>query len=315
MPNFNFLKDSVVYIVTDPGTSNEARHKLDVLGVPAFSQTFLDKRIPQKTLHDSFNMFEKSNVKKANPADFEIQIPAMKEDDFDFLISLLLDYDTEINEGVQVTIPNMKAFDLYITNNADVYKLEKCVLTNGAFVIERLGPLSLRLTGQASKLTNGATLPTTNIQARTATTTYNAVKHVSISIDGVVLQNAISVGVELQNEIEWTDNRTVQDSIAVTNSTNTQYPSSYTLKKRSLAGSISEYLTSDNSTNAHTWKSDVPLIIIAGSDAANNFKFDINKVSFTNRIRVGDLFVMNYDWRMSYTPASLSGIITHNTTL
>ena len=71
---------------------------------------------------------------------------------------------------------------------------------------------------------------------------YNMNPVVSVTLDSQALQNIVSVAVELQNDIEWNPYSTVHQALSVTNASNAMYPTDFALKKRSLAGSISDTL-------------------------------------------------------------------------
>ena len=75
-------------------------------------------------------MHDASNIKKANPADFEFTIPCTYANTLDKVFNLLVDYKTDTN--------TLNTFTLYIKLPNDVYKLENCVITNGTFIIEKL---------------------------------------------------------------------------------------------------------------------------------------------------------------------------------
>ena len=303
MANYNFKKEAEVYIV-----SNNARYILDVTEELSFSQTFTDSTYAQKTLHEQHKMHDASNIKKANPANFEFTIPALTEYDLDIVFNLLVDYKSGTN--------TLNTFDLYIKLPNDVYKLENCVITNGTFIIEKLENLKLAISGQASKLTRGATIVanTFNI-ARSGTRTHQSIKHLSVSIGSSNLSTQgglYSVSVELQNDIQWTPYKTVNDALNVTNAATSMYPSNFTLKKRILSGSIGQYVNSDTNNLTQEWQTGVPIVIKAGESATQGFQFDLSNCTFTNRNNVADVFTQAYDWKMNDNPTDLGSKIKFN---
>ena len=130
MANYNFKKEAVVHIVY--GTS---KYKIDISDI-SFSQTFREKSFAVKTLHNQ-SSFEGSSINEANPAEFSLNTPLLSEERHKVVFDRLLDCAT---------------FDLYISSGQDVYKLEKCVIQDGTFEINRLRPLRLSISGEASKL-------------------------------------------------------------------------------------------------------------------------------------------------------------------
>ena len=108
----------------------------------SFGQTFSAETYPVKTLHAQSNVFDNSVINKANAAKFSFTMPAITESDFTVVRDRLLD---------------ATSFDLFIKTPADTFKLETAVITNGSFVIEKSRPLSIQISGDASKLTRGQT--------------------------------------------------------------------------------------------------------------------------------------------------------------
>ena len=305
MATYNILKEAEVYIVY-----SGSRYRLDVTSDISFSQTFTDKTYPQKTLHEQHKMHEASNIKKANPANFEFTIPALTQNALDVVFNLLVDYKTGTN--------TLNTFDLYIKLPNDVYKLEKCVITNGTFLIEKLENLKLAISGEASKLTRDATLPTASTDPAVTvvapgTRTYQQVNYLQLKADNTNLTEGIyQVSVELQNNIEWLRYETVNDALAVTNSDNSMYPSDFTLKKRILSGSIGQYVLSNFNSDVQSWKTGVDMVIKAGESATQGFQFDLEKCTFTNRNSVADVFTQSYDWKMNDNVANLGDKIKFN---
>ena len=305
MATYNILKEAEVYIVY-----SGSRYRLDVTSDISFSQTFTDKTYPQKTLHEQHKMHEASNIKKANPANFEFTIPALTQNALDVVFNLLVDYKTGTN--------TLNTFDLYIKLPNDVYKLEKCVITNGTFLIEKLENLKLAISGEASKLTRDATLPTASTNPAVTvvapgTRTYQQVNYLQLKADNTNLTEGIyKVSVELQNDIEWLKYETVNDALAVTNSDNSMYPSDFTLKKRILSGSIGQYVLSNFNNDVQSWKTGVDMVIKAGESATQGFQFDLEKCTFTNRNSVSEVFTQSYDWKMNDNVANLGDKIKFN---
>lgn len=305
MATYNILKEAEVYIVY-----SGSRYRLDVTSDLSFSQTFTDKTYPQKTLHEQHKMHEASNIKKANPANFEFTIPALTQNALDVVFNLLVDYKTGTN--------TLNTFDLYIKLPNDVYKLEKCVITNGTFLIEKLENLKLAISGEASTLTGGATLPTTDTDPAVTvvapgTRTYQQVNYLQLKADNTNLTEGIyKVSVELQNDIEWLKYETVNDALAVTTADNSMYPSDFTLKKRILSGSIGQYVLSNFNSDVQSWKTGVDMVIKAGESATQGFQFDLEKCTFTNRNSVSEVFTQSYDWKMNDNVANLGDKIKFN---
>ena len=294
MPTYNFKQEAQVFIV-----SGETRHRINVTDV-SIGQTFSEKSYPVKTLHAQSNVFEASVINKANAGTFEFSLPALTEADYTILETLLL---------------GATSFDMFVKTSADTFKLETAVMTNGSFVIERSRPLSLQITGECAKLTRGATL-TGTLQSRSATSSY-ILPTVSVTVNSTALTHIVRVTMELQNEIKWTPYTTVNSAISATSATNSMYPSSFSLSKKILSGSITQYLLDDNTTNTLDWDHDATINIKAGNGQSGNnfrgFSFGDATCSFTNRIQTEQVFFQNYDWRMTQNPSDLGTILKYET--
>ena len=300
MATYNFKKQAEVYLFHD-----NKRYRLDVTEDLSFSQTFTDKTYPQKTLHAQYKVHDASCIKKANPANFQFTVPMITEDSLDTIFDLLVNYKT----GTYT----LDTFDLYIKLPNDIYKLEKCVITNGTFIIEKLENLKLAISGEASRLTRGNS-SFTSFSGGTRTPHY--MKDLSVFMSTTNLTEGVfSVAVELQNNIEWTPYETVNKALNIGNTHNvntTMYPSKFTLNKRTLSGSISQYVTSDFNSDLLQWKKGVNILIKAGtaSGSFKGFKFDLSQCTFTNRITPAEVYAQTYDWRMNDNPADLGTKIT-----
>jgi len=291
MPNYSFLKEAKVYIVY--GTTKK---QLDISSV-SFSQTFTEETRSVKTLHNQNNMFEGSVINTANPANFEITTNLLIED----ASKILFDRLTDTN-----------SFDLYISTESDVFKLEKCVITNGTINIERLRPLSLSISGEASKLILGSSVPS-GMTLRTASSsrTYNLNKDLLVSLNSTsISDHLVSVSMELQNEVQWVPYKTVQTAAG------TRYPTEYIIERKVLSGNITRYLNDDTESNAQSYGINQSLRIKAGTIIGSSFRgidFNSTNCSLTQRVQTGTVFTKNTDWRMVQNPASVSDVLTYVT--
>ena len=306
MANFNFKKEAEVYIYD---TASTTYHRLDVTEELSFSQTFTDKTYSQKTLHEQHKLHDASNIKKANPANFEMTIPMITQSTLDVIFDLLVNF-----KSGEYTL---NTFDLYIKLPNDIYKLEKCVITNGTFIIEKLENLKLTIAGEATKLTRGATLSSTPSRG---TRDYHMLKAVDVYIDSSSpISNIYKVSMELQNNIKWNPYETVNDAFDIGNThsaSTTMYPSNFTLEKRILSGSVGQYVTDSTNSNVQTWKIGVPIRVTAGNGEASSsfrgFSFKSTNCSFTDRNIVENVFTQSYDWKMNENTTNLGSVLKLN---
>ena len=176
MPSYNFQKEAELFLV-----HNNQRHSIDISEVD-FSQNFAQNNYSVKTLHNQANKFEGSVINTANPADFSFTVPALAENDFTIIETLLINANTELT-----------TFDLYVKTKEAVFKIETCVITNGTFVIERSRPLSIAIQGEAAKVSrigsaSSYTIPG-SAQSRTNTRTYIA----SPAIEAIIALSLIHI--------------------------------------------------------------------------------------------------------------------------
>ena len=205
MPSYNFKREAELFIV-----HNGNRYSLDIRDV-SFSQNFGEKSYPVKSLHNPTDYFEGSVVNQANPANFSLEVFAIEEADFTIVESLLI---------------STSSFDVYVKTPTDVFKLEKCVITNGSFVIEKSRPLSIAIQGEASKLTRGASLAG-SLQSRSATKTFIAPPTLEVTLGSATLTDIVKVTVELQNDIQWLPYETCNGSLAASSAANSIYPDGF----------------------------------------------------------------------------------------
>jgi len=294
---YNFKKEAKVYIIF---AGNQ--YLMDISSID-FGQTFMEHSYSSKTLQ-SPNMFEQSIINKANPANFSLNFPALREDDLRILFDRALDYNT---------------FEMYVETAQDSFKIETCVVTNATFVVEKNMPLRMALEGQAAKVTKFVgTIPGTPI-ARSGTMTYNRISDLKITLGGSnILSNSLaSVSIELQNQVKWTPYATINQALTASNASTSMYPASFSVSKRILAGTITRYLVDTDVADLFQWTKNTTLHIEAGqivSSTFYGFDLDITNCALTNRVGTGEVFTQSYDWRMTQNPVNLSDIVTYITT-
>ena len=300
MANLIFKKEAELYLVHS-GT----KYKIDTNEI-SFSQSFQEKSYEVKTLHNQVG-FEGSNINRANPAEFSFNTPLLEEARHKVVFDRLLDCTT---------------FDLYISSGQDVFKLEKCVIQDGTFEINKSRPLRLGISGEASKLSkfSGSIPGALPNPAYPATTTYIVPQVNTLTIGGTDISSSIAaLSVEVQNDISWNNYNTIQGAVTATNAATSMFPTNFTVGTRVLAGSITKYLKgttltdSVGSADLLTWNTDTALRLKAYSSSNRGIDFDITNCSFTNRLQDSGIYLEEYSWRMTQRPSALSGVITYDT--
>lgn len=304
--SFEFRRQGVVWL---EDTSASAYYKLHTTKDVTFSQSFKQESPKKRTLHSLNTLFEGSVINEANPANFsfELFLADQPTSNQHKPLDLLLDYSGN----------TYNTFNLYFVyedySPVVYYKIEKCVFTGGTFNIPTKGIITVSLSGEGSKLTRneGAFSGTDSSYDSAETYVQNTALQVTVGSD--VLDNVVSASLEVQNNIEWTRNNTLQNSLSATNATNSTYPTSFSLQDRALGGNIQQYVNRNSSPNLQTWQENVTIRIRAGNSTTSP-QLDVNMpsaCSFTNRTAFNELFTQNYDYRLITSPSDLNTYFTY----
>jgi hypothetical protein len=287
---YNLKKEIKIYVV-----ANGIQYNIDISDID-FSQNYKINETSNKTIQLQ-HLFFRSVLKEADPTKFSLTFPALRESDFVVLFNRALDY---------------KEFDIYLETRESVFKIEKCVITNTVFNIEKMRPLSFSITGEGVRLTRegsaGVFVIPGNAKTRSSTRTYNTASYVTALIGGVTdFTPLVSVNVELQNDLIWIPATTISGCDDQTVS----FPATYKIRKQVLAGSLRTYKVENPA-----WSTSTSLRIQAGQEVGNTvygFDFDISSVAFTSRTNPENIYTQSYDWRMTQNPTSLLEVIKYIT--
>jgi hypothetical protein len=178
-------------------------------------------------------------------------------------------------------------------------------------------PLTLSVSGEASKLTlvgSATTYAVPGLPVTQSVRTHLLNRELTLTLNGAnISSNIYSISAELQNDINWLGYETVNAGLSVTNASTAMYPTDFTIDKKTLSGSIGQYITDTTSSDLQNFTTGESLRIKAGETISSTFYgFDINMAScsFTNRANVAEVFTQNYDWRSTDNSTALSSIIT-----
>ena len=286
--SYSFLRESKLYIVYS-GT----RYRIYASSAIYLNQTFAEDSYSVKTLHDQSKMFEGSSINAANPASFSFDVPLTVEKDESIIIDLLGD----------LTDGQLKKFDIYVVTTNSTFKLENAVIMNASMDFVPDNPFMVRIEGEGTKLSRAGnesySLPG-SAQSESSTRTPLMIYPV-ISADSLDMNNIMSINLRISNEINWTNFGTLQDSLAVTSSSNAMFPSAYTVEKRTASGEIRQYQTDNNVTQFDDFSTSTDLTIKAveigkASNATPFFQIQLNPVSYTARLSLAEVFMQSYDF-------------------
>ena len=297
----SFLKESKLYL-----EYSGSMYRIYTTTAISFSQTFAEDSYPVKTLHDQSKMFEGSNITKANPASFSFTVPFTLEKDESIVVDLLGDIVTTADAGI--TTQQLKSFDMYVQTGSSTFKLEGAVITSANFSFNPREQFRVVVEGQGLKVSRAGdesyTIPG-SAQSESASRT-PLLAYPVVSIDSLNMNSLISATLQIQNDIQWMPFETLQNSLAVTNSSNAMYPAAYTLGRRIASGAVQQYQTDNNITQFDDFNTSSNLTIKAVqvgkvSSDAGYFSINLNPVHYTARMEVSSVYTQSYDFSSSDT--------------
>ena len=273
-----------------------------------FNQAFKQESYKTKTLQEQSSWYEGSSITTANNANFSISIHMVDESSTHQhkLIELLLETDTR----------TLKTFTLFIDPEKEdkMYKIESCIITSGSFNLPRGGIMTADFEGQGTKLTriNKVTLTDSSYDT---TPTFAVARRVDVTVNSQALENVLGVTLEIQNDVEWTRSKTLQNSLSVTDASDSVYPANFVLSKRTVAGNITQYVNqkvTQSNANVQSWKENIPIHIKAGL-ATSNYQLNaqLTPCSYTNRVNPSEAFTQSYDFRLLRQVTPLNTLIQH----
>jgi hypothetical protein len=290
---YSFKQECKVYI-----SNGIQKWKLEVYPDLNFSQTFNEQATSVKTLHDQNAVFEEATINSANPANFNFTVLLVNGTDFDIINGWLTTYTG--NDEALLT------YDIYVDTGVDIYKIRKGVLERATFIIARESLITVSINGSAAQLTHfgvsGAVIPGA-LQSRDSTLEPIISRLTSVELDGVQLENLSGITLELSNEVQWVEHKTLHKSLYVTSASDTMYPEAFAVSKKVLSGTIVQYLI--NTANAQTWSTNSTLRIRVGDSSGYYIDLNTPRVVVTNRVQPDSVFMQTYDFRMLDNPAQI----------
>ena len=305
--SYSFLRESKLYI--EYGGS---KYRIYTNTSISFSQTFAEDSYPVKTLHDQSKMLEGSTITKANPANFSFEVPLTVEKDESIVMDLVTDLvatsDSDIEEQ------QLKTFNMFIQTGSSTFKIETCVVTSASITFNPRSQYLISVEGEGSKLTRvgDESYNLGTIQSESSTRT-PLITYPVVTLDSLSMVNIVGVNLSIQNEIEWTPFENLQESLAVTNSSNAMFPSAYTVNGRVVSGAIQQYQTDNNITQFDDFSTNSNLSITAKkTDNTDFWKITLNPVMYTARMETGDVYTQSYDFRSTDNTALGARITTYS---
>ena len=271
---YNFKRNSKLYLVYEG-----LKYKLEIYPDLSIAQTFSEQGVPRKTLHDQTALHEHAVIVKANNASFSFTVPFFDQ----ATIQKELELSTSYTNGI------VPYFDLYIESDNITYKLEKAVFETTTFNLSRSTPITVSLSGSASKITQVTNIP--GILQNTPTRDYTRVSALEVIINSTTLSSVTNINIEVDNKITWTKNGTLDQSLAGS----IIYPTSFVLSGREVKGSVAHFITSANNTELVNTSTNASVLLKINSTL---LQFNLPSVVFTRRDEMNDLIVRTYDFRL-----------------
>ena len=305
--SYSFLRESKLYI--EYGGS---KYRIYTTTAISFSQTFAEDSYPVKTLHDQSKMFEGSTITKANPAQFSFTVPLTVEKDESIVMDLITDLVATSESDIEHQ--QLKSFNMFIQTGSSTFKVENCVITSANFAFNPREQFTVAVEGQGTKLTRvgDESFNLGTIQSESSTRT-PLLTYPVVTVDSLDMSSIIGVTLQIQNDISWTPFETLQNSLAVTNSSNAMFPSAYTVEKRIVSGAINQYQTDNNITQFDDFSTSSNLSITAKkSDNTDFWKITLNPVMYTARMEPAEAYTQSYDFRSTDNTALGTRITTYS---
>tara|TARA_B110000858_G_scaffold192154_1_gene242454 strand:+ start:877 stop:1800 length:924 start_codon:yes stop_codon:yes gene_type:complete len=306
--SYSFLKESKLFIVYGGN-----KYRIHTTTALSFSQTFASDSYTVKTLHNQSKMSEASTITQANPAQFSFDVPLTIEKDESIVMDLLSDLVATSDSDIETQ--QLKSFDMYIQTTNSTFKVASCVITGGAFNFSLKEAFIVSLEGEGTKLTRAGnesySIPG-ELQSETSTRTPLQVFPV-LTIDSLDMNNLISANLQIQNDITWTPFETLQESLAVTNSSNAMFPSSYTVDNRIVSGTVTQYQTDNNITQFDDFSTNSNITLKAKKMNGDIFwQIQMNPSMYSARVNVGEVFTQTYDFTSQDNTALATQISTYS---
>ena len=305
--SYSFLRESKLYI--EYGGS---KYRIYTTTAISFSQTFAEDSYPVKTLHDQSKMFEGSTITKANPAQFSFTVPLTVEKDESIVMDLITDLVATSESDIEHQ--QLKSFNMFIQTGSSTFKVENCVITSANFAFNPREQFTVAVEGQGTKLTRvgDESFNLGTIQSESSTRTPLQTFPV-VTVDSLDMSSIIGVTLQIQNNINWTPYETLQESLAVTSSSNAMFPSAYTVDERIVSGAIRQYQTDNNITQFDDFSTNSNITIAAKTLSGNTFwQIQINPAMYTARLNVAEAYTQSYDFRSTDNTALGTRITTYS---
>ena len=305
--SYSFLRESKLYIVYGGN-----KYRIYTNTALNFSQSFAEDSYPVKTLHDQSKMFEGSTITKANPAQFSFTVPLTVEKDESIVMDLITDLVATSESDIEHQ--QLKSFNMFIQTGSSTFKVENCIVTSGNFSFNPREQFTVAVEGQGTKLTRvgDESFNLGTIQSESSTRTPLQTFPV-VTVDSLDMSSIIGVTLQIQNNINWTPYETLQESLAVTSSSNAMFPSAYTVDERIVSGAIRQYRTDNNITQFDDFSTNSNITIAAKNLSGSTYwQIQINPAMYTARVNVAETYTQSYDFRSLDSTALGSRITTYS---
>jgi hypothetical protein len=308
---YNFKKNAKLYIVELNANGSAFRqHSIEIYSDITASQTLDEQSSPTKTLHNQTYLHDYAVVNGANAANFSFTTPLLNITTVPIVLALGREYSiTNLNGSGTNLNGALASFDIYIQSDNVIYKITKCVIEAIAFNLDMKSVITMSVSGTASKIekygnVGSVTIPTGSSGIFTPTygtgSKYATIDTMKVTIGTTVLDSVASINMDLKNDIKWYDETTLQESLAALT---IRYYTAYVLQKRTLSGSITQFITSMNvdtlTDSSMTALVNIQIYEQSYSSTTPILEFNLPSTVFTRRLNFEELINRVYDFRLN----------------
>jgi len=257
-------------------------------------------------------MLAGTTITKANPASFSFTVPLTAEKDESIVMDLLSDLVSTSDSDIETQ--QLKSFNMYVQTGSSTFKIESCIIASASFALNPREQFSVELEGEGVKLSRlgNESYNLGTIQSESSTRTPLLVYPV-VSIDSLDMSSIISATLQIQNDIEWSRFETLHESLAVTNSSNAMFPSAYTVRNRTVSGTVNQYQKDNNITQFDDFSTNSNITLKANKfDGTLFWQVQMNPAMYTARVQVGEVYSQSYDYRSLDNTALGTRITTYS---
>lgn len=268
--NYKFKHLYKAYLVIN-GTSYRVPLYSDI----TYNQTFQQVQLNRKTLHNPQLMKRGAIISQANQANFSFTTPFLSSQYINQLLTIT-------QQNTQGYIGN---FDLYFQSGGLIHKIQKAVIQNLIFNIQKSQVSNISISGSASRILKVDYIPS---QVQQAQQVFNINPVFQVKFDDQQKTNIQSLSLQFSNSITWIPNKVVSYQNEVS------YRQQYYCDQCQTSGTIVQTLI-DQQVFQYSQSTKIQLSLGQVQDYFYNIV--IQQATYTSIININDLLSKTYTFR------------------